>query len=51
MSNVKENIIKDKSFNFSVRIVKLGRYLTEKIKRIYHFTANFKKRDFNWGKC
>jgi four helix bundle protein len=32
MSNVKENIIKDKSFNFSVRIVKLGRYLTEKKK-------------------
>lgn len=32
MSNMKENIIRDKSFSFSVRIVKLNKYLTEKKK-------------------
>ncbi len=43
-----DNVIRDKSYEFALRIVKLYQFLVKK-KRIRAFKTNIEKWDFNWS--
>lgn len=45
----KDNIVKDKSYEFALRIIKLYKHLTEKKKEYVLSKTNPKMRYFNWS--
>jgi len=44
-----ENVLKNKSYHFAIRIVRFYKFLVEKKKEFVIFKTNFEMRNFNRG--